>query len=127
MNEIAFKAKFVEAVTEQFTRKDTVHGIYFGEGDPEEGGQHWNFTRNPDDDEGVCTVKEVQQVTVYKGINDISLGRTGLECEFDDRASKKTGAKRLVITYEISEEEWVKLRDMANKVFSGEAYYKLRQ
>ncbi|MDY6993953.1 MAG: hypothetical protein SVR94_15300 [Pseudomonadota bacterium] len=126
-DKICFEAEFVEVASEEYTPDFIVHGIYFGEGDPEEGGEHWNFTRTLEtDDEGVCTVKEIQQVTIYGGITRFLLERNHLICEFDENRSKETGTKKLSITYDISDEEWVKLIEKSQLVFSGESYFEIR-
>lgn len=125
-DELRFKAEFVEAVSEEFTPGYIVHGIYFGEGNPEQGGQHWNFTRTLEtDDEGVCTVKEIQQVTIYGGIKRLTLNRDNLICEFDNKASENTDTKKLSIIYDIPDDKWLELRKKANLVFSGESYFEL--
>ena len=125
-DEIRFKADFVEAASETYTPDFIVHGIYFGEGDPEQGGQHWNFTRNLEtDDQGVCTVKEIQQVTVYGGIDEFVLGRNSLLCEFDENHAITTGTKKLLITYDMGTEKWAALAEKAKLVFSGESYFRI--
>jgi hypothetical protein len=127
-DEIKFQAEFVAAITEEFTPAFIVHGIYFGEGNPEQGGEHWNFTRTPGtDDDGVCTNKEIQQVTIYGGINRFLLARNHLVCEFDEHHSRKTGTKKIDITYEISAKEWAELIEKASLVFFGEMYFEIKQ
>jgi allantoicase len=96
--------------------------------DPEQGGEHWNFTRTLETgDDGVCTVKEIQQVTIYDGINRFLLDRNHVICEFDEQHSKETGTKKIEITYDISEKEWEKLVEKAKLVFSGESYFEIKQ
>ncbi|MDH5600189.1 MAG: Imm10 family immunity protein [Gammaproteobacteria bacterium] len=125
--EISYKADYVEAISEEFTPEFIVHGIHFGEGDPEQDGQHWNFTRTLEtDDDGVCTVKEIQQVTIYGGIKKFVLSRNNLICEFDDKHSERTGVQKLSITFDISDEDWNKLLEKSNLVFSGESYYEVK-
>ena len=124
-DELCFHAEWVAAQDEQYTPEFVVHGIYFGEGDPEQGGQHWNFTRSLDDDDGVCTVKEIQQVTAYGGIISFVLTRQSLVCEFDDATAQIATTRRLVITYDINEETWQKLVVQAKHVFDGETYFKI--
>lgn len=122
--EINYKAYYVEALSEEFTPDFIVYGIYFGEGDPEQGGQHWNFTRTLEtDDVGVCTVKEIQQVTTYGGIERFTLSRNAVICDFDDSHTEETGTKRLSIEFDISEAQWNKLLEKARLVFSGEEYF----
>jgi hypothetical protein len=104
-NEIHIKANLVTGEQEGDTPDFVVHGIYFGEGDPEKGGQHWNFTRIlGEDDDGVCTVKEIQEVTVYGGIVRFTLARDSATCEFDEDAAKETGVRKLLIDYNIDDD-----------------------
>jgi hypothetical protein len=127
-NEVTLiKSEFVEAVSEEFTPDFIVHGIYFGEGDPEQGGEHWNFTRSleTDDDDRVCTVKEIQRVTIYGGISRFILERNHITCEFDEQNSRKTGTKKIEIVFDISDKEWGKLVEKAKLVFSGESYFEI--
>jgi hypothetical protein len=119
-------ARMVAANEEEFTEDFTVHGIFFSEGDPEAGGQHWNFTRSlGDDDDGVCTVKEIQELTVYEGITNFEMSRTALVCEFDARAAERTGVRRLTISYQIDDATWTDLVIQAQLVFTDSAYFKL--
>ena len=125
-DEISFDAEFIEALSKEFTPDFTVHGIHFGEGDPENGGEHWNFSRAlTTEDEGVCTVKEIQQVTIYGGIARFSLGRNSLICDFDEEISPKTGTKKLCISYELPDPKWEALKAKAKLVFSGEEYFEI--
>jgi Immunity protein 10 len=126
-DEISFRAELVAGDEEEFSPDFFVHGIYFGEGDPENGGEHWNFTRafgdNDDDEAGVCTVKEIQQATVYGGIARFLLGRRSLRCEFDEETAKETGVRTLRIDYAIDDATWDSLLEHARKVFEGEPYF----
>jgi len=126
IDEIRFHAEMVAGDEEESTPEYIVHGIYFGEGDPEQGGQYWNFTRSLDeDDDGVCTVKEIQEVVIYGGILSFTLSRQNLVCEFDEDASRFTKTRRLFITYEIDNETWDALTKQARIVFEGERYFHL--
>lgn len=126
-DEISFRAEQVAGEEEVFSPDFFVHGIYFGEGDPEKGGEHWSFSRafgdNADDEMGVCTVKEAQRVTVYGGIARFHFGRRGLRCEFDEEAAKETGVRALRIDYEVDDATWDSLLEHARKVFEGETYF----
>ncbi|HKQ92257.1 MAG TPA: hypothetical protein VJZ77_16475 [Blastocatellia bacterium] len=125
-NEIRIKASLVAGEQEEYTSDFVVHGIYFGEGDPEQGGRHWNFTRNlGEDDEGVCTVKEIQQVTVYGGIIRFTLARDSVTCEFDEEAAEETGVRKLLIDYNIDDDTWRSLLKQAKFVFDGEEYFEV--
>lgn len=125
-NEIHIKATLVAAEGEGYTSDFVVHGIYFGEGDPEQGGQHWNFTRSRgEDDDGVCTVKEIQQVTIYGGIVRFTLARDRVTCEFDEEEAKETGVRKLFIEYSINDDTWQSLVEQAKLVFDGEGYFEV--
>lgn len=124
-NELRFHADLVSAIEEEYTPDFKVHGIYFGEGSPEQGGQHWNFTRSFDDDDGVCTVKEIQEVTVYGGIISCVITRQALICEFDEEAAKETMIRKLHITFELDDETWKAVTNQALLVFDGEPYFQL--
>ncbi len=125
MEEIIVKAESIDAVEEEFTPDFKVVGIYFGEGDPENGGQHWNFTQSIGDDEyeGVCTVKEIQQATVYGGITEFVMDCRGLTCKFDESASRETGVSVLGIQYNLTHKKWNELCTMAKRVFIGTQYF----
>jgi hypothetical protein len=126
--ELSYTAESVELVSESYAPEDWLVGLHFGEGDPEAGGQHWNFTRDTTADEdddsglsGVCTVKEIQEVTVYGGIERFELSPSHLVCEFDERASAKTGVKRLSISYALDSETWAKVKAEATQLFEGDS------
>lgn len=122
-----FDAQMIAVNEEVFTENFAVNGIYFGEGDPEHGGQHWNFTRSPGDGaSGVCTVKEIQAVTVYGGIRCFRMQRTGIACEFDTETAKNTHVRRLTIGYHIDDACWSRLANQARKVFADMPYFELR-
>jgi hypothetical protein len=129
VDELQFHADKVEAHEVEYTPDFIVYGIYFGEGDPEQGGQHWNFTNNSDDEdeEGVCIVKEIQEVTVYGGIDVFNLTRKSLTCNFDNETAKSTKIRRLLITYEIDDETWEAVVKQSQKIFAGESYFHLMQ
>jgi hypothetical protein len=130
-----FTANKVEVFREVFSDDFTVFSIFFEEFDPEEGGESWNFQRAlgtdgkieslGEDDDGVCTVKEIQQVTIYEGIQKVELSQTRLICEFDPETIKDTGTDALEINYEISGDTWDKLREMAALVFKKREYFKI--
>jgi hypothetical protein len=126
-DELRFNAELVAAQEEIFTPDFIVHGIYFGEGDPEQGGQHWNFTRSLDDEDGVCIVKEIQEVTVYGGILSFKLSRRNLRCEFSDTTARHTQTRRLMISFEISDKVWEALVTQSKLVFQGEDYFELER
>jgi len=121
LDNLHIRAEVATAHEEVFTEHFTVHGIYFGQGDPEHGGQHWNFTRSlGDEDEGrVCTVKEIQAVTVYGGVTKFEMTRTGVICEFDDDTAVHTGVRRLTIAYQVDDAGWRDLQIQARLIFTG--------
>jgi hypothetical protein len=123
-DELQFHAEMVAAHQEQYTSNFTVHGIYFGEGDPEQGGQHWNFTRCLNDDDGVCTSKEIQEVTTYGGIDSFTLTRQRLVCEFNNETAHATQTRKLIITFDLDDEIWGNLLMQTKLVFTGENYFK---
>lgn len=126
--ELQFHAELVSGHEEEFTPDYIVYGIHFGEGDPEQGGQHWNFTRTlDDDDDGVCTVKEIQEVVVYGGIKKCTLTRQQFTCDFDEDTAQETSTRRLHVTYKIDDETWQALKTQAMKVFDGEGYFQLQE
>jgi hypothetical protein len=119
-------ADHVAGLKEEYTGDFIVNGIYFSEGDPERGGQHWNFTRAlGDDDDGVCTVKGIQEAVVYEGITHFDMNRTGLVCVFDSANAIKTGVRRLTIDYQIDDATWRDLVQQANIIFTDMPYFKL--
>lgn len=126
VDSLHINAQMVAAHELAFTEDFTVNGIYFGEGDPESGGQHWNFTRAlGDDDPGVCTVKEIQELTFFEGISRFEMSRTGVTCEFDDQAVQHTGVRRLTMAFQIDDAAWTELRTQAKLVFTGMDYFTL--
>ena len=124
-DEIRFTAEMVAAEEDEFTPDFVVNGIYFGEGNPEQGGQHWNFTRSLNDDDGVCIVKEIQEVTVYGGIVRFTLSPHNLVCEFNEKTARATRTRRLLISFAIDDEMWKALVKQAKRVFEGEEYFEL--
>ncbi len=119
-------AQMVAAHEEAFTQDFKVHGIYFGEGDPEDCGQHWNFTRAlGDDDDSVCTVREIQVVTVYDGIISFKMNRAAVVCEFDSETAAHTGVRCLTIAYQVDDATWSDLMTQAKMVFTDKPYFKL--
>ncbi len=104
--EIRFAAERAVGHEEVYTPDFVVHGIYFGEGDPDHGGQHWNFTRTlGEDDDGVCTTREPQQITVYGGIHRFVLTRDSVTCGFAARTADVTEVRRLLIDLRIDDVE----------------------
>src|SRR5688572_28163363 len=103
MNGISFTAERVAALVEDFTETFRVYGVYFETGDPEAGGQSWNFTRSLEDDEGVCTVQEPQLATLYDGIESLHFSRSLLVCRFDLDGRKASGCSHLEIAFHVDD------------------------
>jgi hypothetical protein len=78
-----------------------------------------------EDDGGVCTVKEIQQATVYGGIVRFKLARNSVTCEFDENAAKEIGVRKLLIEYNINGDTWQSLVKQARYVFDGEGYFEV--
>jgi hypothetical protein len=124
-DELHFEATTVTAQEGEHGADFVLHGIYFEASDPETGGQHWNFTRVlGSEDEGVCTVKEIQEVTVYHGIIKFELTRNSVGCEFNEVTAKETGVRRLKIGFRVNESTWSLLTEQARLVFKDEPYFK---
>ncbi|MEM8533743.1 MAG: hypothetical protein AAGF95_23065 [Chloroflexota bacterium] len=123
--EIAFFAAHVETQNQEYTPDFVVVGIYFSENDELERGQHWHFTRGISSDEheqddGVCTVKEIQEVTLYRGIARFQLERDKLMCEFSDDAVRETKVKRLLIQFQLHDVAYAELVEMTKSVFQDD-------
>ena len=122
---IHFHANDVCALTEVFTEDCVVHGAYFGFGDPDAGGEHWNFTRgaDEDDDDGVCTVREPQRAVFYEGIESFVLERGQLSCRFDRNGQAETQVSKLEITFELDDDGFKELVEMLRRVFKEREYF----
>ena len=114
---LSFVADKVGADTTEYTPECVVYLIAFATGDPEAGGHSWSFSRSFDDDWGVCTVREIQQATVYGGIKSFRLHRSGVECVFDRTATKETGYHELSIAFTIDDKTWREVAETARIVF----------
>jgi hypothetical protein len=124
--QLSFFAESVEAGTTEFTPSFVVSFLAFGTGDPEAEGHSWNFSRSTEDDDGeVCTVREIQQATIYGGIESFRLHRAGLECDFEARAAEDTGYRRLSIRFSIDERAWKDVVETARIVFRDCSYFVL--
>lgn len=114
---LSFVADNVRADTTEYTPECVVYLIAFGTGDPEAGGHCWTFARSFDDDWGVCTVREIQQATVYGGIERFRLHRSGVECVFAPKAAAEIGYRELRIAFALDDETWRELEEAARIVF----------
>lgn len=96
---------------------------YFGVGDPEQDGHHWNFSRAFQDDDGVCTVREIQQACIYDGILSFKLTRGELRCVFRGTNADHVGVKELRIQYDLDDPAWLDLATTLDTVFRGKLCY----
>ncbi len=129
---IKFHANRVEAFRDEISDDFTVFNILFEESDPDLGGESWIFQRAlgadgtikslGEEDDGVCVVKSVQQVTFSEGIRSIEISQNKFICEFDSVGRKGSKIDGLDISFYISEEEWVKIVQMAKLVFIEKPY-----
>jgi hypothetical protein len=122
---LSFVAEHVGADTTEYTRECVVYLIAFGKGDPETGGHCWTFSRSFDDGSDVCTVREIQQATVYGGIESFTMHRSGVECVFDPKAAKETGCRELRITFAVDDKNWREVSETAKVVFRDCTCFKL--
>ena len=116
---IEFVAEIVEIIDDPL---GSIRGLHLGEGDPERGGEHWNFTEMvPRDTDplfaGVCTVKEIQHCTVYGGITRFDITPSSLHCTFDSRAAGKTGISDLLVTFSVIPEDWIRMKAVVEYLF----------
>ena len=124
MATISFTAEHVATHVEDFTDTFRVYGVYFEAGDPEAGGESWNFTRSFEDDDGVCTVREVQRATLYDGIQALTLSRSRLVCTFEPDCQTLAGCAHLEIQLDVDDATWEKVAQMMDTVCSGKAFYR---
>jgi len=124
---LSFVAEHVGTDTTEYTRECVVYLIAFGTADPEAGGHSWTFSRSFDDDWGVCTVREIQQATIYGGIESFRLHRSGVECAFDQEAAEQAGFRALRITFDLDEKDWRELVATAKVVFRDCRYFTLEE
>jgi len=122
---LSFVAEDVGADTTEYTPECVVYLIAFGKCDPEAGGHCWTFSRSFDNDWGVCTVREIQQATVYGGIESFRLHRSGVECVFDSKAEEETGYRELRIVFTIDDKTWHEVAETARVVFRDCPYFTL--
>ncbi len=130
-----FKAKIVASFKEEFSDDFVVFNIFFEESNPEDGGESWNFQRAlgadgsieslGEEDDGVCTVKEIQQVTIYEGIESFILRRTSVVCVFQKDKHNETRTDGLEITFSINDKQWEKLKYFSSLVFLRRTYFKI--
>lgn len=124
---LSFVAEDVGADTTEYTPECVVYLIAFGTGDPEADGHCWTFSRSFDDDWGVCTVREIQQATIYGGIEAFKLHRSGLECVFEPKAAEKAGFRELRISFAVDDKTWQGVAATARIVFRDCPYFTLAE
>ncbi|MEE9334155.1 MAG: hypothetical protein V3U65_08695 [Granulosicoccaceae bacterium] len=128
-----FTANIVEIFKNEFTPEFVVFNLLFEESDPEEGGESWCFQRAlgadgtikslEGDDDGVCTVKEIQQAILHEGIQMLELSKTQLVCVFEPQAVAETGTEGLEINYQLDDKLWNELKEMSSLVFTGKNFF----
>lgn len=123
MSTISFTAERVATLVETFTETHTVYGVSLETGDPDDDGEGWTFSRSFEDDDGVCTVREIQRATVYDRIRELNLSRAQLTCVFEPAAVDETGCERLEIALKLEDRTWEILARMMDIVCSGKAFY----
>jgi hypothetical protein len=119
-NLLSFVADDVETHVEADSE---LYLVAFSVGDVEVDGHSWNFSRDLDDDSGVCTVREIQQATTYDGITSFNLHRSGLVCIFDTEGASEIGFSELQITFKIDDRAWKQLTNIARNVFRDRLYF----
>lgn len=129
-----FSAKVVETFKNEFSDDFVVFNLFFEESDPKDGGESWNFQRAlgadgtveslGEYDDGVCTVKEIQLITLYEGIATIELHRNKFICIFEPDSVKEVKTDHLIINFELNNEQWEKLLEMTQYVFKNKDYFK---
>lgn len=118
---LSFAATLAVAVSEDFGGGCVVHGLHFGGDDLEGGVPHWSFSRlvAAGAADGVCTVREPQDLTFYDGIAEFRLGRDAVEVRFDAAGALQAGAEVLMIGLAVDEAAWAALADQAELAFAG--------
>jgi hypothetical protein len=96
---LSFAADQVGTDTTEYTPTCIVSLIAFGIGNPETDGHCWVFSRSFDDDDGVCTVREIQLAVVYEGIQFVRLTRSEFTCVFQQPAAKELGFSELHVAF----------------------------
>ena len=124
MTTISFTAERVATHVQDYTDTFRVYGVYFESGDPESGGESWNFTRSFEDDGGVCTVREVQRATLYDKIQELQLSRSYLICTFEPAGHDAAGCARLEINLSVDDSTWERVAQMMDTVCSGKNFYR---
>ena len=124
MTLLSFAAEDVETHVDGYSPDPELYMIAFSVGDVEVDGHSWNFSRGLDeDDSGVCTVREIQQSTIYECITSFDLHRSGLKCTFDGEGINCTGFSELQITFEIDDQAWSQLANTARIIFQDRSYF----
>ena len=114
---LSFVAEDVGTDVTEYTEECVVYLIGFGTGDPEADGHSWTFSRSFDEDDGVCTVREIQRAVLHGGIERFTLHRSGVECVFDPEGARETGFGELRVRFTIDDKTWNDLVATAKIVF----------
>lgn len=130
-----FFANSVDVFENYFSDDFVVWNMFFEESDPEERGESWSFQRAlgkdgtleslGEEDEGVCTVKEIQQATFYECIESVVLTRNSFFCNFDEKGAKQCGTSSILATFALTDEQWEKMKFTAQLVFLDCEYFKI--
>lgn len=130
-----FVANSLDSLESYFSDDFVVWNMFFEESDPEEGGESWSFQRAlgkdgtleslGEEDEGVCTVKEVQQATFYECIESVVLTRNSFFCKFDEKGEKQCGTSSILVAFLLTDEQWEKMKSTAHLVFLNREYFKI--
>ena len=123
MKTISFSAERVATDVETFTETCRVYSVAFQAGDLDADGEGWTFSRSFEDDDGVCTVREIQRATLYDGIRELRLSRARLTCVFEAAAAAEAGCERLEIDLQLEERTWDIIARMLDIVCSGKSFY----
>jgi len=128
-----FTANLVDTFVEEFSEEYAVYNIFFEESDPDMGGESWNFQRAlgadgtleslGEEDDGVCIVREIQQLTEYEKLELVEISRNRFYCKFSPEWVKTTQISGLDITYETDDAKWAELQNISNLVFVNKNYY----
>lgn len=87
-DEIRYVAAEVAGFEDTIEPAMTIHGIYFAQDTSNDEAENWSFTRAFWDNDGVCTMKEPQAVTLYGGITECTLTRNSFFCVFEEYAQE---------------------------------------
>ncbi|UOD28475.1 hypothetical protein INH39_23915 [Massilia violaceinigra] len=123
---LCFTAHNVAADEKKFSGL-TVNGLYFSDRAFATGGEDWYFTRSYSKGNGrIATTVDSMELTVYQGIVDFAISRTGIVCEFDPVTAEETRVRCLTIDYHIDDAAWADVLTQAKLVFINATYFRVR-